>query len=45
VNEEHMLLERGELGLLHQRRARRNAGQDPNIVHMRKADTVEHYKQ
>ncbi|MDP9025916.1 MAG: DUF2630 family protein [Candidatus Eremiobacteraeota bacterium] len=31
--------------LLRQRRARRDAGQDPNIAHMRSADTVEHYKQ
>ena len=31
--------------LLRQRRARRDAGQDPNVAHMRSADTVEHYKQ
>ncbi len=31
--------------LLRQRRARRDAGQDPNIAHMRPADTVEHYQQ
>ncbi len=31
--------------LLRQRRARRNAGQDPNVAHIRAADTVEHYKQ
>ena len=31
--------------LLRQRRARRDAGQDPNIAHMRSADTVEHYQQ
>jgi hypothetical protein len=31
--------------LLRQRRARRDAGQDPNVAHMRKANTVEHYKQ
>jgi len=31
--------------LLRQRRARRDAGQDPDIAHIRSADTVEHYKQ
>ena len=31
--------------LLRQRRARRDAGQDPDIAHMRSADTVEHYRQ
>ncbi len=31
--------------LLRQRRARRDAGQDPDVAHMRTADTVEHYKQ
>jgi hypothetical protein len=31
--------------LLRQRRARRDAGQDPDIAHMRSADTVEHYQQ
>jgi hypothetical protein len=31
--------------LLRQRRARRDAGQDPNSAHMRSADTVEHYQQ
>jgi len=31
--------------LLRQRRARRDAGQDPNIAHMRPPDVVEHYKQ
>ena len=31
--------------LLRQRRARRDAGQDPNVAHMRSADTVEHYRQ
>ena len=31
--------------LLRQRRARRDAGQDPNVAHMRSADTVEHYEQ
>ena len=31
--------------LLRQRRARRDAGQDPNVAHLRDADTVEHYKQ
>lgn len=31
--------------LLRQRRARRDAGQDPNIAHMRSADVVEHYRQ
>ncbi len=30
--------------LLRQRRARRDAGQDPEIAHIRTADTVEHYK-
>lgn len=31
--------------LLRQRRARRNAGQDPDEAHLRSADTVEHYQQ
>ena len=31
--------------LLRQRRARRDAGQDPDVAHMRTADTVEHYQQ
>jgi hypothetical protein len=31
--------------LLRQRRARRDAGQDPDVAHMRSADTVEHYQQ
>ncbi len=31
--------------LLRQRRARRNAGQDPNVAHLRSEDTVEHYRQ
>jgi hypothetical protein len=31
--------------LLRQRRARRNAGQDPEEAHLRSADTVEHYQQ
>jgi hypothetical protein len=31
--------------LLRQRRARRNAGQDPNVADMRSADMVEHYQQ
>ena len=31
--------------LLRQRRARRDAGQDPDVAHIRTADTVEHYKQ
>lgn len=31
--------------LLRQRRARRDAGQDPSVAHMRSADTVEHYRQ
>jgi hypothetical protein len=31
--------------LLRQRRARRDAGQDPGTAHMRSPDTVEHYKQ
>jgi hypothetical protein len=31
--------------LLRQRRARRDAGQDPNAAHIRSADTVEHYRQ
>lgn len=31
--------------LLRQRRARRDAGQDPEIAHMRSADVVEHYEQ
>ena len=31
--------------LLRQRRARRDAGQDPDVAHLRDADTVEHYQQ
>jgi Protein of unknown function (DUF2630) len=31
--------------LLRQRRARRHAGQDPNIAHLRPSDVVEHYRQ
>lgn len=31
--------------LLRQRRARRDAGQDPGVAHMRSADTVERYEQ
>jgi hypothetical protein len=31
--------------LLRQRRARRDAGQDPNAAHLRAAETVEHYQQ
>ena len=31
--------------LLRQRRARRNAGQDPSDVEVRAADVVEHYQQ
>jgi hypothetical protein len=31
--------------LLRQRRARRDAGQDPSIAHMRSSDVVEHYRQ
>lgn len=31
--------------LLRQRRARRDAGQDPEVARMRTADTVEHYQQ
>ncbi len=31
--------------LLRQRRARRDAGQDPEVAHMRSADTVENYRQ
>jgi hypothetical protein len=31
--------------LLRQRRARRDAGQDPNAAHLRSEDTVEHYRQ
>lgn len=31
--------------LLRQRRARRDAGQDPNVAHMRSAQTVETYEQ
>jgi hypothetical protein len=67
VEEEHRLLEHGELGkltdddrtrleaisvrldqywdLLRQRRARRDAGQDPAIAHMRTEEIVEHYRQ
>ena len=31
--------------LLRQRRAKREAGQDPDAAHLRSADTVEHYEQ
>ena len=31
--------------LLRQRRARRDAGQDPDVARMRKKDVVEHYRQ
>lgn len=31
--------------LLRQRRARRDAGQDPGIAEMRSSDIVEHYRQ
>jgi hypothetical protein len=31
--------------LLRQRRAKRDAGQDPTDAHVRSADTVEHYRQ
>lgn len=31
--------------LLRQRRARRDAGQDPDIAHMRPEEVVEHYEQ
>ena len=31
--------------LLRQRRARRDAGQDPDVASMRKKDVVEHYQQ
>ncbi|HEY1867318.1 MAG TPA: DUF2630 family protein [Candidatus Cybelea sp.] len=31
--------------LLRQRRARRDAGQDPGVAEMRSGDTVEHYRQ
>jgi hypothetical protein len=31
--------------LLRQRRARRDAGQDPDVAKMRKEDVVEHYRQ
>lgn len=31
--------------LLRQRRARRGAGQDPTIAHIRSEDVVEHYRQ
>jgi hypothetical protein len=31
--------------LLRQRRAKRDAGQDPSEAHVRNADTVEHYRQ
>ena len=31
--------------LLRQRRARRDAGQDPSAAHLRSSDTVEHYQQ
>jgi hypothetical protein len=31
--------------LLRQRRARRDAGQDPGVAHIRSEEIVEHYKQ
>jgi hypothetical protein len=31
--------------LLRQRRARRDAGQDPGVAEMRSSDVVEHYRQ
>lgn len=31
--------------LLRQRRARRDAGQDPDVAHLRSEQTVEHYRQ
>ncbi|HEY8314455.1 MAG TPA: DUF2630 family protein [Candidatus Baltobacteraceae bacterium] len=31
--------------LLRQRRARRDAGQDPGVAHIRSGDTVERYRQ
>ena len=31
--------------LLRQRRARRHAGQDPDVAHLRSEETVEHYRQ
>jgi len=31
--------------LMRQRRARRDAGQDPGIAHIRSSDVVEHYRQ
>ena len=31
--------------LLRQRRARRDAGQDPNVAHLRSENIVEHYQQ
>jgi hypothetical protein len=31
--------------LLRQRRARRDAGQDPNVAHLRSEGIVEHYRQ
>ena len=31
--------------LLRQRRARRQAGQDPDVAHLRSEDVVEHYRQ
>lgn len=31
--------------LLRQRRARRHAGQDPNVAHLRSENIVEHYRQ
>ena len=31
--------------LLRQRRARRDAGQDPSVAQLRKKDVVEHYRQ
>lgn len=31
--------------LLRQRRARRDAGQDPDVAHLRSGEIVEHYRQ
>jgi Protein of unknown function (DUF2630) len=31
--------------LLRQRRARREAGQDPDVAHLRSGEVVEHYRQ
>ena len=51
ADEEHERLERIEVeldqcwDLLRQRRARRNAGEDPDAAVARDADTVEHYRQ